>query len=223
MVLDVRANRICLLVHRAGSSILHLGLIFGLRRFAYKAEQVGAESRNVQREALIDSEILRGQRCAWILGTYIQSPAGNKADDLLKAMKVAAPVIEFSHPRGCDKPVRYAALPEYQTDLTKALKAAVNKLTTRVEGIVKPLPPELPCWLVLDCDNDLYPLFEEQLKADLSLKTGRIFRLMAGKGLGAFDAWLDKRWDNPGILVAITLSLPASPGKKMLMLSQWWY
>ncbi|EFE7560763.1 hypothetical protein F9S82_26275, partial [Escherichia coli] len=41
------------------------GLIFGLRRFAYKAGQVGAESRNVEREALIDSEILRGQRCAW--------------------------------------------------------------------------------------------------------------------------------------------------------------
>ncbi|HGL4082652.1 TPA: hypothetical protein ACKE1H_003515, partial [Klebsiella pneumoniae] len=96
------------------------GLIFGLRRFAYKAEQVGAESRNVEREALIDSEILRGQRCAWILGTHIQAPAGNKADDLLKAMKVAAPVIDFSCPRGCDKPVRYAALPEYQTDLTKA-------------------------------------------------------------------------------------------------------
>lgn len=64
MVLDVRANRLCLLVHRAGPPVLHLGLIFGLRRFAYKAEQVGAESRNVEREALIDSEILRGQRCA---------------------------------------------------------------------------------------------------------------------------------------------------------------
>ncbi|MEP8671065.1 hypothetical protein ABKV27_03070 [Enterobacter hormaechei] len=187
------------------------GLLFGLRRFAYKAEQVGAESRNVEREALIDSEILRGQRCAWILGTHIQAPAGNKADDLLKAMKVAAPAIGFSRPRGCDKPVRYAALTEYQTDLTKALKAAVTKLTTRVEVIVQPLPPALPCWLMLDCDSDLYPLVEEQLKAELSLKTGRIFRLMAGKGLGAFDAWLDKRWDNPGILVAITLSLPASP------------
>ncbi|WP_163294599.1 hypothetical protein [Enterobacter hormaechei] len=187
------------------------GLIFGLRRFAYKAEQIGAESRNAEREALIDSEILRGQRCSWILGTYIQSPAGNKADDLLKAMKVADPAIDFSRPRGCDKPVRYAALTEYQTDLTKALKAAVTKLTTRVEVIVQPLPPALPCWLMLDCDSDLYPLVEEQLKAELSLKTGRIFRLMAGKGLGAFDAWLDKRWDNPGILVAITLSLPASP------------
>ena len=145
------------------------GLLFGLRRFAYKAGQVGAESRNVEREALIDSEILRGQRCAWILGTYIQSPTGNKADDLLEAMEVAAPAIDFSHPRGCDKPVRYAALPEYQADLTKALKGAVNKLTTRVEGIVQPLLPALPCWLVLDCDNDLYPLIEEQLKADLLL------------------------------------------------------
>ena len=104
------------------------GLIFGLRRFAYKAEQVGAESRNVQREALIDSEILRGQRCAWILGTYIQAPAGNKTDDLLEAMKVAAPAIDFSRPRGCDKPVRYAALTEYQADLTKALTAAVPEL-----------------------------------------------------------------------------------------------
>ncbi|RZN44824.1 hypothetical protein, partial [Escherichia sp. E13S3] len=187
------------------------GLIFVLRRVAYKAEQVGAESRNVDREALIDSEILRGQRCAWILGTYIQAPAGNKTDDLLEAMKAAAPAIDFSRPRGCDKPVRYAALTEYQADLTKALTAAVTKLATRVEGIVQPLPPELPCWLVLDCDNDLYPLIEEQLKADLSLKTGRIFRLMSGKGLSAFDAWLDKRWDNPGILVAITLSLPSSP------------
>lgn len=41
MVLDVRTNRICLLVHRSGASILHVGLIFGLRRFAYKAGQVG--------------------------------------------------------------------------------------------------------------------------------------------------------------------------------------
>ncbi|MGK3141395.1 hypothetical protein [Pantoea sp. C2G6] len=187
------------------------GLIFGLRRFAYKAEQVGAESHNLEREALIDSEILRGQRCAWILGTQIQVPSGNKTGELLDAMKVAAPVINFSRPRGSDKPVRYAALTEYQTDLARALKAAVIKLSTRVEGIVQPLPPALPCWLMLDCDSDLYPLVEEQLKAELLLKTGRIFRLMTGKGLGAFDAWLDKRWDKPGILVAITLSLPASP------------
>ena len=187
------------------------GLLFGIRRFAYKAEQVGAESRNVERQALIDREILRGQRCAWILGTQIEAPAGNKAGELLRAIKLAAPEVDFSQPRGCDKPVRYAALTAYQSDFVKALKATVAKLTARVEGIVQPLPADLPCWLMLDCDNDLYPRAEALIKAELSQKTGRVFRLMSGKGLGALDDWLDKRWDNPGILVAITLSLPASP------------
>lgn len=189
------------------------GLIFGLRRFAYKAEQVGAESRNVEREALIDREILRGQRCAWILGTYIEASAGNKAGNLLEAMKVAAPAKTLSNPRGCNIPVRYAALTEYHTDITHALNAAISKLTTRIEGIVQPLPPALPCWLMLECGNDVYPLVEQQLKAELLQKTGRIFHLMTGKGLGALDAWLDTRWDNPGLLVAITLSLPASPSE----------
>lgn len=187
------------------------GLLFGLRRFAYKAEQVGAESRNAEREALIEREIQRGQRCAWILGTQIQTLAGNKASELLAAMKKAAPVVDFSLPRGCAKPVRYAALTAFQTDLSKELKATVTKLSTRVAGIVEPLPATLPCWLVLDCDSDLYPHVEDQLKAALSQKTGRVFRLMSGRGLTAFDAWLDKRWDNPGVLVIITLSLPATP------------
>lgn len=187
------------------------GLIFGLRRFAYKAEQVGAESRNVEREALIDREIQRGQRCAWILGTLIQTSAGNKASKLLTAMTHAAPVIDFSIPRGCTKPVRYAALTAFQSNLSEELKATISKLTMRVDGIVKALPAGLPCWLMLDCDSDFYPRFKEQLNAELSQKTGRVFRLISGKGLAAFDTWLDKCWDQPGILVAVTLSLPAVP------------
>ena len=67
------------------------GLIFGLRRFAYKAEQVGAESRNVERERLLTVKFC-AVSAVWILGTHIRAPAGNKADDLLKAMKVAAPL-----------------------------------------------------------------------------------------------------------------------------------
>ncbi|CNL04583.1 Uncharacterised protein [Yersinia mollaretii] len=190
------------------------GLIFGLRRFAYKAEQVGAESRNVEREALIEREIQRGQRCAWILGTHILTPAGNKASELLAAMNRAAPVVDFSRPRGCEKPVRYAALTAFQTNLAEELKATVTKLTTRVEGIVEPLPTDLPCWLMLDCDADISASAEEQFKTELLQKTGRVFRMMSGRGLAAFDAWLDKRWGNPSILVAITISLPTSPDER---------
>lgn len=64
MVLDVRANRICLLVHRAGPPVLHTGAYFRLTPVCLQSRTGGAESRNVEREALIDSEILRGQRCA---------------------------------------------------------------------------------------------------------------------------------------------------------------
>lgn len=187
------------------------GLIFGVRRFAYKAEQVGAESRNVEREFLIEREILRGQRCAWILGTFVQTPSGNKVSELLTAMTRSVPVLDFSHPRGCEKPVRYAAMTAYQTNLASEVKSIVTKLTARIEGIVETLPAELPCWLMLECDKDIYPLTEDQIKAELLKKTGRLFRLMSETGLPAFDAWLDKRWDNPEILVAITISLPASP------------
>lgn len=187
------------------------GLIFGLRRFAYKAEQVGAESRNVEREALIEREIQRGQRCAWILGSFVQTSSGNKASDLLTAIARSAPVVDFSQPRGCDKPVRYAALTTFQTRLNEELKSTVAKLTTRVENIVEPLPKGLTCWLILDGDSDILPVIEAQIKAEFPQKTGRVFRLISGKGLAALDTWLDKRWDNPGILVAITLSLPAEP------------
>ncbi len=189
------------------------GLIFSLRRFAYKAEQVAAESRNVEREALIEREIQRGQRCAWILGSLVQTPAGNKVDELLKAMAHSASLVEISQSRGCAKPVRYAALTAFQTDLTSELQATVTKLTTWVEDILEPLPPGLVCGLMLDCDSDIYPLVEAQIKAELDRKTGRSFRLMSGKGFAAFDAWLDKRWDSPGILVVMTISLPAIPGE----------
>ncbi|WP_230492956.1 hypothetical protein [Martelella alba] len=180
------------------------GLIFSLRRFAYKAEQVGAESRNVEREILIEREIHRGQRCAWILDALIQTSAGNKASELLTAMTRAAPVIDFSRPRGCEKPVRYAAMTALQTNLAQEMECIVAKLTSRVEEIVEPLPATLPCWLMLDCDSDIYPLTEDRIKAELLRKTGRVFRPMSEKGLAAFDAWLDKRWDH--------LNRPGNPG-----------
>ena len=62
------------------------GLLLSLRRFAYKAEQVGAESRSVEREALIDRENCRGQRCAWILDTCVQHFSGNSPGALVKAV-----------------------------------------------------------------------------------------------------------------------------------------
>lgn len=187
------------------------GLIFSLRRFAYKAGQIAAESRNVEREKLIESEIHRGQRCAWILGTYIQTSVGNKSGDLLSAIAHSAPLVELFQPRGSSTPVRYAALTDFQNDLAAELKRIVSKLSGRIQDITEVLPSDITCWLIFDCDSDIEAQVLEPFKNELLQKTGRSFRLMSGKGPTAFDDWLDKRWEHPGILAVVTLSLPATP------------
>lgn len=187
------------------------GLIFSVRRFAYKVGQVGVESRNLAREALIESEICRGQRCAWILGSFVQMTPGAKPGEILAAITQSVPLADISHPRGGGTPVRYCAMKKFQTDFAAELSDAVSGLSTHVRDIVDRLPQSIPCWLMLDCDSDIQSQVAEQLKSELTARTGRVFRLISGKGLAAFDAWLDKRWDTPCILAAVTISLPAQP------------
>ncbi|HBR1696479.1 TPA: hypothetical protein L9M21_005210 [Klebsiella quasipneumoniae subsp. quasipneumoniae] len=187
------------------------GLLFSLRRFAYKAEQVGAESRNVEREALIDRETRRGQRCAWILDTCVQHFSGNSPGALVRALNHTVTASEASTPRGSRTAVRYAALASFQSDLDTELISATSTFVAHVKKITDTLPKDIPCCLMLDCDDDILEQVEKHLKNELAAKTGRVFRLLAGKGLAAFDAWLDNRWEHPGILVAVTFSLPAEP------------
>ncbi|ELN2579113.1 hypothetical protein RY966_004934 [Enterobacter kobei] len=185
------------------------GLLFSLRRFAYKAEQVGAESRNLEREALIENEICRGQRCAWVLDTSVQHLSGNSPGALVKAVNRAIPFSESSTPRGSTSAIRYAALSSFQTDLDAELISATSTLVVRIQSIAGTLPEDIPCCLMLDCDDDIRPRLEEHFRNELTARTGRVFRLLSDKGLAAFDRWLDKRWDAPGILAAVTFSLPA--------------
>ena len=173
------------------------GLLFSLRRFAYKAEQVGAESRNVERETLIDREICRGQRCAWILDTCVQHFSGNSPGALVRALNYTVPASEASA--------------SFQTDLNTELIAATSTLVAHVQKITDTLSKDIPCCLMLDCDDDIRPRLEEHFRNELIARTGRVFRLLAGKGLAGFDAWLDQRWDTPGILAGVTFSLPAQP------------
>lgn len=189
------------------------GLLFSLRRVAYKAEQVGAESRNVEREKLIEHETRRGQRCAWILDTSVQHVNGNKPRALVNAIVHAIPPTNISTPRGSTTAVRYMALTAFQTDLKAEIIYATSSLAARIQKITETLPKGISCCLMLDCDDDIRALVEERLKDELIAKTGRVFRMTANKGLTAFDAWLDRRWENPGILAAVTFSLPSLPNE----------
>lgn len=40
--------------------------------------------------------------------------------------------------------------------------------------------------------------------------------MLSGSGMAAFDSWLDRHWDTPSLLVAVTLSLPSVPQETAL-------
>lgn len=136
--LDDGANRFYFLVYRAGITLLHMGTFFSVRRFAYKAGQVGSESRNVEREKLIERETRRGQRCAWILGTCIQHISGNKPGMLSNAVMHPTPTTGISTPRGGTAAVRYAALTAFQTDLENEIISTASTLVAHVQKLPTP-------------------------------------------------------------------------------------
>jgi len=189
------------------------GLIFGLRRFVYKAEQIAAQSRNIERDRLIEREIQRGQRYAWILGTFVQHISGNKTSVLIKAVENSTPVATLSTPRGSLSAVRYAALAAFQTDLDAEIISTISTFVARVQSITDTLPKDIPCSIILDCDDDIRHRIQERFRNELTARTGRTFRFHPDKGLAAFDAWLDQRWEDPGILVTVTFCLPSQPNE----------
>ncbi|MFZ4833750.1 hypothetical protein [Rouxiella sp. Mn2063] len=187
------------------------GLFFSLRRFAYKVEQVGVQSWNVEREKLLESEIFRGQRSAWILGSSVLTKAGNGTARLLSLMEEATPLMIVVQPRSGGAPVQHAALPAFQENTSTALAGIISTVATYIQDIVTVLPDEVICWLMINCDNELSSMAEAAIYDELAEKTGKVYRRVSGSGMAAFDAWLDNRWDTPSIFIAVTISLRAEP------------
>ncbi|WP_459854053.1 hypothetical protein [Citrobacter sedlakii] len=129
----------------------------------------------------------------------------------MKAVDRAISASEASTPRGSKSAVRYAALASFQSNLDAELISATSTLVAHVQKITDTLPEYIPCCLMLDCDDDIRPRLEEHFRNELATRTGRSFRLLSGKGMAAFDAWLDQRWDTAGILAGVAFSLPAQP------------
>ncbi|WP_243690606.1 hypothetical protein, partial [Cronobacter sakazakii] len=187
------------------------GFIFSLRRVGYKAEQRATESRNAERDILLANEIRRGQRCAWILGSTIQTPAGRQATRLLDVIDQATPVPELKMVRGGGGMIRYAELSGFEENIAGALDSASSRISDCITRVAEKLPRGIPCWLSIECDAEKALQATESIKQSLSAITGLSFRMLSGSGMAAFDSWLDRHWDTPSLLVAVTLSLPSVP------------
>lgn len=195
-----------------GLPICGWGLAFGARRMAYKMQQVSTSTWNSEREALIKSEIKRGQRFAYLLDAYIETPAGQGANRSLDAINKSVPFVALQPSRSGSQPIRYAPLTVFdQPDSTLMLTDCLNNIAVKIKPILQKIPDDIPCYCVLEIDSALQPLTEPILLDTLKKQSPHVFRLIAGQGLEAIDAWLDTRWDIPSLLLIVSIGYNSTP------------
>lgn len=195
-----------------GLPICGWGLAFGARRMAYKMQQVSTSTWNSEREALIKSEIKRGQRFAYLLDAYIETPAGQGANRSLDAINKSVPFVALQPSRSGSQPIRYAPLTVFdQPDSTLMLTDCLNNIAVKIKPILQKIPDDIPCYCVLEIDSALQPLTEPILLDTLKKQSPHVFRLISGQGLEAIDAWLDTRWDIPSLLLIVSIGYNSTP------------
>ncbi|WER21129.1 hypothetical protein P2E05_13595 [Providencia stuartii] len=195
-----------------GLPICGWGLAFGARRMAYKMQQVAASTWNDERETLIQSEIKRGQRFAYLLDAYIETPAGQGANRSLEAINKSVPFVALQPFRSGSQPLRYAPLAAFdQPDSMLMLTDCINNIAVKIQPILQKIPDDIPCYCVLEIDSALQPLTESILLETLKKQSSHVFRLISGQGLEAIDAWLDTRWDIPSLLLIVSIGYNSKP------------
>lgn len=188
------------------------GLMFSLRRFGYKCDQVWATSWDRERAQLLEQETTRGKRAAWVLNAGVITPLGSGPEKLLNAVKSATSQLHVQIPRAGGAPVRHARLAGFQdTQSSQDLEQALRTLISQMQPTLDNIPVDIPCWLMIDCDIAGIPDADEQISHILSSQTGKRCRLLRGKGLTAFDFWLDDVWQQPAALIILSAVVRAAP------------
>lgn len=188
------------------------GLLFSMRRFGYKCDQVWAASWNRERERLLEQEITRGQRAARVLQAGVISQLGNGTEKLLLAVKSSEPQLRMQSPRLGGLPVRHSRLPGFaDKQQFQDLDTAFKTIASQVRPVLNKIPTDVLCWLMVDCDVAGVPNANEKIHDMITAQTGKTFRLLNPKGFTAFDFWLDEIWKQPAVLLAISAVVRAKP------------
>ena len=188
------------------------GMALGLRRMAYKMQQVSATTWNSERDVLIASEIKRGQRFAYLLDTYIETPAGQGVKRTLNAAKQSAPFVALQPDRSGDQHVRYAPLAIFdQADPDAMLSDIMDSIVKKFTPVLQKITPDIPCYCLVEVGNTLRKQTEKMLLAALKQQHAHAFRLISGQGMEAIDAWLDTRWNVPSLFLIVSIGYQSKP------------
>jgi hypothetical protein len=185
-----------------GLPVLFWGILFAVRRAGYKLDLVGISSRNKSREALMASEIGRGQRFAWILGEYlVNALEPGEMDTHLAAVNKSA-ILEHTLARDGVSSIRHSALPE-QGKPEAIFNGYVADIRGQAEEMLAQLPENMPCYLAFD-GSDNIESFADALISTINFPLRRIRNL---SGFTIVDYWLDRHHDIPAALLIVSVQI----------------
>lgn len=188
------------------------GLLFTLRRFSYKCDQVWAASWNRERQQLLAQETTRGQRAARVLLTGVKIQSGSGAEKLLSAVKSSSSQLDMQIPRTGNSPVRHSRLAGFSDERQpQDLNVVITSIVGQIKPVLAKIPANVACWIMTDCDIPKVPLADEQIRQAIVAQTERPFRLLNTKGFVALDFWLDELWQQPAVLLAVSAQIRSSP------------
>ncbi|QJT81790.1 hypothetical protein [Kosakonia sp. MUSA4] len=189
-----------------GVPLCFWGIFFGLRRIAYKTDQVWAESWNASRNTLWNEEILRGQRYAWLIASGVITQSGSRTDKILSAIQSSSPVIQVQKTREGSL-VRHSKLPGFEEQQSAEFSEAIKTLITQIEPVLEKIPSDIACCLIADFDTPGIPDALQIASELIQSETGRSFVLFEGNGFEALDCWLDNAWHKPSLVLSLSAEI----------------
>ncbi|HDT2077485.1 MULTISPECIES: hypothetical protein [Enterobacter] len=188
------------------------GIFFGLRRIAYKTDQVWAESWNANRNALWNEEILRGQRSAWLIASGVITQSGSRTDKILSAIQSSSPIIQVQKTREGAQ-VRHSKLSGFEELQSTKFSEAIKTLITQIEPVLAKIPSDIICRLIADFNTPGIPDALQIASEIIQSETGRSFVLLDGNGFEALDNWLDNAWRKPSLVLSLSAEIRQAPGE----------
>jgi hypothetical protein len=188
------------------------GLLFSLRRFSYKCDQVWAQAWDTERQHIIEDETRRGQRHLWLLNSVVETSVGEGVGVLAKAVKSSSPLMTSSLPRSGKTTVRHTRLTEFDVaiDKTLTLDAKMALSASQFNDVINKLPADMPCYLAVDCQSFI-PDTQTSVLERLTASLHRPVRSFSGSGFALLDSWLDSVWEVPAALLVVSVVLRDAP------------
>lgn len=195
-----------------GVPVCICGILYGGRRIAYKSDQVWAESWNIDRNALWQDEITRGQRAGWLIASAVITQAGSRADKILSAITSSVPIVQVQKIRDGKSHIRHSRLDGFEKSSQSAEFAeSIKTLIAQIDPVLTKIPKKTPCLLVTDFDTPNIADAKKIASDILLSNTGRTFTLFQINGFDAIDCWLDNVWRKPSLLLILSAEIRDEP------------